>query len=146
MTIVEKEKCCACRACVQVCPKDAISTIYDEYGFERISVDEEKCVSCGLCKTVCPIINPRKVHGRTICGSAYSKDKEVKLNGSSGGLFGVFARAIIDEGGVVYGAAFNSQLHLLTTKAQDVSQLKQLYKSKYLLCDTCDSFKQIEND
>lgn len=147
--IIEKEKCCACRACVQACPKNAVSTFYDNYGFERVTIDESKCVKCGICESVCPILNPNKIDSKTnrqTCGSAYCKDLENKRNGSSGGLFGIFAQKIIAENGVVYGAAFDENLHLKTTRADDFDQLKKLYKSKYLLCDTTGAFKQIKTD
>lgn len=144
--LVDKEKCCACRVCVQTCPKQAISVIFDKYGFERVSINEEKCVKCGICESVCPIINPKKNEGKRQCGSAYSKDQRIKYSCSSGGLFGVFAKKIIDENGVVYGAAFDENLHLKTTRAENFEQLKRLYKSKYLLCDTTGVFRQIKSD
>ena len=144
--LVEKEKCCACRACVQVCPKGAISVVYDKYGLERISIDEHICVKCGVCESVCPIINPNKNEGKKGCGAAYCKNQELKYSGSSGGLFGAFAKKVVDEGGVVYGAAFDDKLHLKTTRAENLDQLKKLYKSKYLLCDTTGAFKQIKSD
>ena len=144
--LVEKEKCCACRACVQICPKGAISVVYDKFGFERISIDEQSCVKCGACESVCPIINQKKNKDKRKCGSAYCVNQKVKYSGSSGGLFGLFARKIITENGVVYGAAFDEKLHLKTTRAETLDQLKKLYKSKYLLCDTTGAFKQIKTD
>lgn len=50
-----KEECCGCTACDAICPKQAISMIEDEEGFEYPKVDESKCVRCYLCKKVCPI-------------------------------------------------------------------------------------------
>ena len=146
MTIVEKEKCCACRACLQVCTKQAISIEIDKFGFERITIDENKCVNCNKCKSVCPILNNTKLKGRLSCGSAYSKNNKIKHSGSSGGLFGLMAKQIISNGGIVYGAAFDFKLHLKTTRAESVSELLPLYKSKYLLCDTTGAFAQIKDD
>ena len=146
MIIVEKSKCCGCRACLQICPKKAISTYYDKYGFEQIMIDEQKCVHCNKCKTVCPILNPNKNESRYSCGSAYSKDSTIKQSGASGGLFGEFARQVIEDGGVVYGAAFDNNLQLKTTRASSLNQLYALYKSKYLLCDTSTAFSRIKKD
>ena len=35
-----KEECCGCTACYAICPKEAISMVADEEGFEYPQVDE----------------------------------------------------------------------------------------------------------
>lgn len=50
MIEVEKNMCCGCSACVQVCPKHCISFIEDEEGFLYPTIEKENCVECGLCK------------------------------------------------------------------------------------------------
>ncbi len=49
-----KEECCGCTACYAICPKEAISMVEDDEGFEYPQVDEEKCVRCYMCLKVCP--------------------------------------------------------------------------------------------
>ena len=50
----EKEECCGCSACYAACPKNAISMVADEDGFEYPQLDAEKCIRCYLCLRVCP--------------------------------------------------------------------------------------------
>lgn len=50
-----KEECCGCTACYAICPKEAISMVEDEEGFEYPQIDENKCVRCYQCIKVCPI-------------------------------------------------------------------------------------------
>ena len=50
-----KEECCGCSACYAICPKEAISMVEDEEGFEYPQIDESKCVRCYQCIKVCPI-------------------------------------------------------------------------------------------
>lgn len=50
-----KEECCGCTACYAICPKEAISMVEDEEGFEYPQIDESKCVRCYQCIKVCPI-------------------------------------------------------------------------------------------
>lgn len=146
MIIVSPENCCGCRACLQVCPRSAIQVIYDDYGFEQIRVNDDLCINCGKCRKICPIIKMDKSKQRILCGSAYSIDNEIKKSGSSGGLFGTFAKYFIKHGGVVYGAAFDHNLHLKTTRTDSMEQLKALYQSKYLLCDTTGAYVSIKKD
>lgn len=46
---VEKEKCSACKACVDACPSSAI-TVPGEFAI--ISADD--CIDCGACVDACP--------------------------------------------------------------------------------------------
>lgn len=50
-----KEECCGCTACYAICPRNAITMVEDEEGFEYPQIDENKCVSCYRCMNVCPI-------------------------------------------------------------------------------------------
>jgi len=44
------------RACYAICPKEAISMVEDEEGFEYPQIDGSKCVRCYQCLKVCPFI------------------------------------------------------------------------------------------
>ena len=44
-----KEECCGCTACYAICPKEAISMVEDDEGFEYPQIDESKCVCCYQC-------------------------------------------------------------------------------------------------
>lgn len=53
----EKEKCCGCEACVQICPVGCICWISDEEGFYYPQISEERCIDCGKCERACPVIS-----------------------------------------------------------------------------------------
>jgi len=139
-------KCCGCRACLQKCKFGAISFVTDIYGFEYPKINSTLCTNCNLCEKVCPITNNTHNSDADFCGMAYALDAKTKFNGSSGGLFGTFAESVLAGGGVVFGAAFDENLKLKTTKAETIEELIPLYKSKYLLCDTAYQFCQIERE
>ena len=48
-----KENCCGCTACVNICSHSAISMQPDQLGFWYPVINKEKCVQCGLCEKVC---------------------------------------------------------------------------------------------
>lgn len=144
---VSPDACCGCQACIQVCNHRAITKALDKRGFEQISVDPKACVECGLCEKVCPILSKPLFNSDHIDNYAcYALDNNIKTNGSSGGVFGLFASYVISMGGAVYGAAFDANLKLKTTRATSILELAPLYKSKYLLCDTNGQYKQIKKD
>lgn len=76
--------------------------------------------------------------------AAYTKDETLLKNSSSGGMFGTFARALLRQGGVVFGAAFDKDLHLKCTSAHSEAELKPLMKSKYLQSDMSGAFGEIK--
>ena len=49
-----KEECCGCTACYAICPKQAISMVEDEEGFDYPKLDETKCVKCYMWLKGCP--------------------------------------------------------------------------------------------
>ena len=76
-----KEECCGCTACYAICPKEAISMVEDEEGFEYPKIDENKCVHCNKCLKVCPMnveVNneSRRRKNSTDCILCYECTKE----------------------------------------------------------------------
>ena len=57
INIQDKTKCCACGACIAVCPKNAIYFEADEFGNRYPKVDAYRCVQCGLCNKTCQLEN-----------------------------------------------------------------------------------------
>ena len=58
---LNKESCCGCAACFNICPKHAIKMEKDEKGFSYPNVDSEMCVNCKQCVKVCPLKQEKKM-------------------------------------------------------------------------------------
>lgn len=64
--------------------------------------------------------------------AAWNKNSEVRSKSSSGGMFSVFAEAILDDGGVVVGARMFEDGYVKHIAITDRSQLDKLRGSKYV--------------
>jgi coenzyme F420-reducing hydrogenase beta subunit len=76
--------------------------------------------------------------------AAYSKDKEIRLRGSSGGMFETFSRVLLKQEFSIYGAAFTKDLNLKCVQANSEETLRPLLKSKYLQSDMHEKFDEIQ--
>ncbi|WML32777.1 coenzyme F420 hydrogenase/dehydrogenase beta subunit N-terminal domain-containing protein [Clostridium sp. OS1-26] len=57
--------------------------------------------------------------------SAKHKSEEVLMNSTSGGAFTAISDAILHEGGVVYGADFDDEFHVLHKIAENHEQRRE---------------------
>ncbi|MBQ8905070.1 MAG: polysaccharide pyruvyl transferase family protein [Ruminococcus sp.] len=143
----EKE-CTGCLSCVAVCPKDAISTTYSDFGYRIPVVDNSKCVNCGLCARVCRVALTQPKFSTKDAYIAYNTNDDMRLKSASGGVFSCLASAILENGGVVVGAnlSFVSGMatvkHIAVTKKED---LKLLLGSKYVESDCSSVYRAIED-
>lgn len=130
--ITEPKKCCGCNACVQACPKHCIRMQEDSEGFLYPFVDRESCIDCGLCERVCPVINQNEPQKPVVTLAAVNSDESVRLASSSGGIFTLLAERTIDNGGVVFGAAFDENWDVKHLCIDSKSELPKLRGSKYV--------------
>ena len=51
VAVVDKKRCVGCGACINECPKQAVSVRKGCFA----AVEETVCVGCGKCEAVCPV-------------------------------------------------------------------------------------------
>lgn len=146
-TICSKEICCGCRACAEICPTHSITMEKAENGFCYPYIDASSCIHCFMCQKVCPVSEPLyRENVVPYVYSAYALNPEFRDQGSSGGVFGLLARRIISQGGIVFGAAFDEEFNLKHQKATTQTELLPLFKSKYVESDTNHVFGEISQE
>ena len=130
--IVNKQDCCGCSACVQRCPKHCITLKEDGEGFLYPHVNSDECIDCGLCEKVCPELHHGERHIPLEVYAAKNKDESIRMQSSSGGIFTLLAEKVIQEGGVVFGAAFDVNWEVMHTYAETMEGLVDFRGSKYM--------------
>jgi coenzyme F420-reducing hydrogenase beta subunit len=149
MLYKSKEDCCACEACANICPNDAISMVEDQFGFLYPLINHEICVDCKLCKKVCAYQNHIKNDVSIGFYAAMAKDDEIILNSSSGGVFFAIARSILKNKGIVYGCTMhhsNNGLSVKHIRIDDMDQLYRLQGSKYVQSSIGNIYKLVKKD
>ena len=140
----KNDECCACGACVNICPKNAVSMKEDKYGFLFPSIDENLCIDCNMCKKVCAYQNITETNTPLKTWVAVSKDKEKLKKSASGGVFYTLANETIKNGGCAVGAGFDSNFNLNHITARNSEELKKLQGSKYTQSSTNLIFRDIK--
>ncbi len=137
-----KDNCCACGACLNICPQNAIEMIEDDCGFIYPKINKDECVNCGACTRVCAFQNGDVTNSPIDCFAAVSKNKEQALKSASAGIFSAIATKVLSEGGVVFGAAFDSEWNVSHIKVESLQELSLLQGSKYVHSNTKYTFKE----
>lgn len=143
------KRCTGCRACEQICPKNAISMTENRTGFLEPHIDEAVCVGCGLCEKTCHLLDHKGLLFRKpnlFVAGAKNKNAEERYASTSGGIFSLLAAQVIAEGGAVYGATFDGNFAVRHTRAVSVPEIAALMGSKYVQSDTNRTFSDAAKD
>lgn len=129
-----KEECYGCSACMHKCPEQAIQMLPDSEGFFYPAIDKSLCTDCGLCIKICDSHHKiAKKNSRTPDGYfGWAKSEELRFHSSSGGFFTLFAEDVLNAGGVVFGAAFNSNNEVMHICVSTPKELARLRGAKYV--------------
>ncbi len=132
VNIDNKIDCCGCGACSLACPCHCILMVEDNEGFLYPQADKHNCIECGRCDNVCPVNLQLKDREPLLVCAAQNQDQELRLKSSSGGVFFLLAKQIVESKGVVFGAAFNDKWEVVHTYAENLEECRKFLGSKYV--------------
>lgn len=145
---VLKKDCVGCKACGDICPKDAIKYKIDEEGFWFPHIDSEKCISCEMCEKVCPALEKHYSSSDSRkepdTYKAYHIDKEIRYNSTSGALYYAIAENFLKGGGYIAGCIYSDDYHSARHCISNTAEgLKKIIRSKYFQSDTEGVYQEI---
>lgn len=130
---VNQKDCCGCAACMNICPKEAITMKPDSDGYIFPVINNELCIECGLCKKVCAFQNvPVTDNESRATYVAINKNKDVLSVSASGGILGALASLIFEKKGVVFGCAYNDNMETEHICVDNLNGMKMIQGSKYV--------------
>ena len=139
------QECTGCAACVNKCNRQALLMQADKTGFLFPVLQRDKCVDCGLCEKACPVLD--KVSAIDAIPNYYivqHKNESIRKESTSGGAFTAIAKYVIDNNGIVFGAAFDKGYVVKHIGVSDVELLKNFRSSKYVQSEIDKSFSEAE--
>lgn len=145
--MLPQEQCTGCAACAYVCPHNCITMQPDSKGFLCPSIDIVSCIKCGACEKVCPALSPVSKWSLPIkVYAARSRKTDERLNSSSSGIASVLAETYMQNGGIVYGAAFDANLNVKHIRVTDSEGVKKIQGSKYVQSDIQQIYPELKQD
>ena len=144
--LADKSHCTGCSACAEICTHYAIRMLPDEEGFLYPQIDSTICVECGLCTKSCPELYPvARPDGAAQKVYALINYCDRKVS-SSGGAFSVFAKWVIGQEGIVFGATMDKRFVVRHIGVETEKDLEQLRGSKYVQSDIGDCYGRVREE
>lgn len=141
--IKNDDYCSGCGVCASVCPQNAINLVYDKKGFIVPEVDSLKCINCGLCNKKCTK-NFNKLNKVKAVYASVTNNTDLLKKCTSGGMFSQLANSVLENGGVVFGAAYTKDLKVKHIAVEDISELSLLQGSKYVQSDVTACYNSVK--
>lgn len=133
-----KGDCCGCSMCQNECKQNAIMMYEDIEGFRYPGINESLCIECSLCKQKCIFQNGNQklenLEAPTLY-AAINKNSDIRNNSRSGGIFTALSDYILEQGGIIIGAAFRKDFSVVHKIAHNKKERDQFRGSKYVQSD-----------
>ena len=141
--ICDDKMCAGCMACVDACPKDAI-TVVPNVDYYTPVIDQQKCIDCGKCRRVCQQLEPFNCAEPVNWFQGWDRNENSRGTSSSGGLASALARGFIEHDGVVCACEFSSGRFGFGI-IDSVEELARFQGSKYVKSDPSGMYSKVRD-
>lgn len=138
--------CTGCHACASICPRKCIAMEDAGEGFLFPVIDGKACIQCGQCEKVCPVLHEPEKSRCTQAFAIKSKNQSERENSTSGGVFPLLAKRVLNNGGIIYGASYQEDFTVRHIAVTDQKMLTSLQGAKYVqsIIGTC--FQEVQKE
>ncbi|HHV64154.1 MAG TPA: 4Fe-4S dicluster domain-containing protein [Peptococcaceae bacterium] len=140
-----EKDCCGCTACMSICPRNAITMVENERGFEVPIIDTTKCNECGWCQKVCDfkIFRPTSIEPATY--AFINKEGRERETSQSGGVAAALVSEILSQNGVVFGSELINGYEVKHNMEKDAEGCLKFKGSKYVQSSIGNCFTMCKN-
>lgn len=141
-TVCKMNECAGCMACVDICPRQAISVV-DSMEYMNAIIDSSLCINCNVCHKICQNNNPPilKEPKKWLQGWG---NEQTRCTSSSGGFGQEVMRAVLRSGGSVAACKLESG-EFKFELFDDESRIAEFIGSKYVKSNPAGIYKAIKN-
>lgn len=145
MININKDDCCFCEACINICPTKAIVPVRDDCGYYYPRIEPEKCINCNQCEKVCQIGKKSATNIPKKVFAARVKNENIYQKSASGGLASIITKHVLGKKGVVYGCAYTDSgfAHI---RISSEKEWEKLAGSKYVQSNLGMIYTDIKDD
>ncbi len=140
--MVESTLCTGCGACAAICAHNSITMTPDKEGFCYPIINSTTCTKCNACEKTCPVLSKNTPHTQTTAYAAQINNESIRLQSSSGGFFSLLAEYVLEQNGIVFGAALNKSMTVEHIYVSEKEELAKLRGSKYVQSNIGNTYHQ----
>lgn len=132
MNLCDHSLCTGCLVCISSCKHNAIQIKKDSYGFNYPNIDSNLCTNCNQCIKKCPVLSPIEGYEPQNAYACYNLNEKERFKSASGGIATLLAESFINNGGIVYGCAFEQPFEINHIRCTTYTDINKIRNSKYV--------------